>query len=95
MGLERAGRRLEMIELDMSIFGFDVVSEDDFGDEFELTDSDIPQSRTMTFTLSESQYELISETLEKVEGISQEGNTNKNGNKLYEVILKCREVLEI
>lgn len=79
----------EIEDFDMQDFGFEVddVNADNFGDSFELPDGDKPEICQMTFTLHERQKELIEYAMENVEECSETfGNTNKNGNKLYEVI---------
>ena len=76
-------------EIDMSQFGFDAnISPDAFGDAFSLPDGGKNEIVQMTFTLHERQKELI----EYAMGIAADeigetfGNTNKNGNALYEVV---------
>lgn len=82
---------------DMEQFGFELDSTDDskdYGTDFTLPDGDKPEICQMTFTLHEQQKELIDEALGLIGDNFQEtfGNTNKNGNALYEVV---REWVEL
>lgn len=82
-------KEIEEIETDLSQFGFDEkeISADEFGNEFELPDGDKGDFQQMTFTLHNEQAELIKQALEKVgECFETYGNTNKNGNALFEVV---------
>lgn len=85
----------EIDGIDMSEFGFsfDNIDADDFGTDFELPDGDKPEICQMTFTLHQKQKELIEYALENVNDEIEEtfGNTNKNGNALYEVIRQWAE----
>ena len=75
-------------------FGFDVnCSPDDFGDEFQLSDGEKPERCQMTFTLHQRQKELIEYALQTVKEYVSEtfGNTNANGNCLYEVVRQWAE----
>ena len=85
-------------ELDFS--GFDVdwelpenISPDDFGEDFELPDGDKSEIEQMTFTLHHEQAELIKYSIGLVKDDIQEtfGNSNSNGNALYEVIRQWAE----
>ena len=54
----------ELDDWDMSDFGFeDMIDGDDFGTEFDLPDNDGPLFKTMTFTLSEAQFDVINDAL--------------------------------
>lgn len=84
----------ELELMDMSDFGFDeMISPDDFGDSFSLPDGDKPEIVTMTFTLHNEQKGLIDYAMSLVTNDVQEtfGNTNKNGNALYEVVRQWAE----
>lgn len=84
----------DLFEFEMSDFGFDDgISGDDFGDEFSLADGDKSEICQMTFTLHEKQKELIEYAMEVVRDDIEEtfGNTNKNGNALYEVVRQWAE----
>lgn len=84
-----------IIDIDMAEYGFDIddISPDDFGDEFSLPDGDKPEICTMTFTLHQEQKSLIEYAMSLVEDnvVETFGNTNKNGNALYEVIRQWAE----
>ena len=93
----------ELEELDfLSDFSFDFgidtdagedYSPDEFGDEFTLADGDKPEICQMTFTLHQRQKELIEYALSVVKDNITEtfGNTNGNGNALYEVVRQWAE----
>ena len=84
----------ELPELDLSAFDFDFgfvgedYSPDEFGNDFSLPDGDKPEICQITFTLHERQKELIEYAISLVKDDCGEtfGNTNKNGNALYEVV---------
>ena len=82
-------------ELDFSGFDIDwgIVSPDDYGESFELPDGDKSEICQMTFTLHERQAELIKEAMKNVKDDITEtfGNTNSNGNALYEVVRQWAE----
>lgn len=85
-----------IFDIDMSEFGFDLnesFSPDDFGEDFSLPDGDKPEIGVMTFTLHEKQKELIQYAMSLVANDVKEtfGNTNKNGNALYEVVRQWAE----
>ena len=52
----------------------------------------LPETVTMTFTLKQEQKELIDAALASVEPVETFGNTNENGNKLYEVVRQWDEL---
>ena len=85
----------DILNIDMSDFGFDLdsISPDEFGDDFELPDGDKPEICQMTFTLHQEQKQLIEYAMSLVENDVFEtfGNTNKNGNALYEVVRQWAE----
>lgn len=89
----------ELPELDLSAFEFDwgfgeeEYSPDDFGDNFSLADGDKPEICQMTFTLHSQQKELIEYAIQSVKNNVAEtfGNTNTNGNGLYEVVREWAE----
>lgn len=86
----------EIQDIDMNDFGFDEIeaSVDDFGTDFELPDGDKGELCQMTFTLHEKQKELIEYAIGLVKDDVAEtfGNTNKNGNGLYEVVRQWAEL---
>lgn len=75
-------------------FGFDTqdLSADDFGEDFSLPDGDKGEICQMTFTLHNEQAQLIKYAISTVGECSETfGNTNKNGNALYEVVRQWAE----
>ena len=92
----------ELADLDFSDFDFDFgleadgedYSPDEFGDEFSLPDGDKPEICQMTFTLHQRQKELIEYVISVVKDDAKEtfGNTNGNGNALYEVVKQWAEL---
>ena len=92
----------ELADLDFSGFDFDFglktdgedYSPDEFGDEFSLPDGDKPEICQMTFTLHQRQKELIEYAISVVKDDAKEtfGNTNGNGNALYEVVKQWAEL---
>lgn len=90
----------ELLSVDLCDFEFDFGTEmgenyspDDFGDAFTLADGDKPEICQMTFTLHERQKQLIEYALSVVKDNITEtfGNTNGNGNALYEVVKQWAE----
>lgn len=91
----------ELAELDFSGFDFDFgledegedYSPDEFGDDFTLAEGDRAPIQQMTFTLHDEQAELIKYAMDCVKDNIEEtfGNTNKNGNALYEVVRQWAE----
>lgn len=85
---------LEGLDFDGFDFGFgETYSPDDFGENFSLPDGDKPEFVTMSFTLHAEQKSLIEYAISIVSDDVQEtfGNTNKNGNALYEVVRQWAE----
>lgn len=85
----------ELDDWDMSDFGFeDMIDGDDFGTEFDLPDNDGPLFKTMTFTLSEAQFDVINDALQGVEldEFDCVDNENKNGNRLYKVVTEWEDL---
>ena len=91
----------ELAELDFDGFDFDFglesdgedYSPDEFGDKFSLPDGDKPEIGVMTFTLHLEQKSLIEYAISVVKDNVFEtfGNTNANGNALYEVVRQWAE----
>ncbi len=89
---------LEGLDFDGFDFGFESsefnsISPDDYGEDFSLPDGDKSEICTMTFTLHTKQKELIEYAMSIVSDNITEtfGNTNKNGNALYEVVRQWAE----
>ena len=91
----------ELAGLDFDGFDFDFsfedegedYSPDEFGDDFTLPDGDKPEICKMSFTLHQRQKELIEYAISAVKDNVTEtfGNTNGNGNALYEVVKEWAE----
>ena len=91
----------ELADFDFSGFDFDFgleadgegYSPDELGDEFSLPDGDKPEIGVMTFTLHQEQKSLIEYAISIVKDNVFEtfGNTNANGNALYEVVRQWAE----
>ena len=79
---------LEGLDLEGFNFNWGVDTDENYSTDFTLPDGDKPEICQMTFTLHERQKELIEYALELVgdEVTETFGNTNKNGNALYEVV---------
>lgn len=86
---------LEAIAMPMEEFGFDVVSDADFDEAFELDEGEREPFRKITILVHEKQAELILSAIEHVynEGAVTEtfSNENHNGNGLYEVVKEWAE----
>lgn len=87
---------LEAVDLTAFDFDFDLGeqhSPDEFGDSFTLPDGDKPEICQMTFTLHQNQKDLIEYAIKNVADSVLEtfGNTNENGNALYEVVRQWAE----
>ena len=83
----------ELTDIDMTQFGFEEFADDNFGTDFSLPDGDKSEFCQMTFTLHNDQKEEIERAIAEV-GECREtfGNTNKNGNALYELIRQWDEL---
>lgn len=92
----------ELLAVDLSAFDFDFgledggedYSPDEFGDNFTLPDGDKPEICQITFTLHQQQKRLIESAISVVKDDAKEtfGNTNANGNALYEVVKQWAEL---
>ena len=93
VGLELG--ELSEMNFDIDILGFDTLdlNVDDFGTDFDLPTGDKPEICQMTFTLHQEQKELIERALAEAQDMPTDtfGNTNKNGNALYEVVRQWEE----
>jgi hypothetical protein len=86
---ERLEADLEALDFDFGGFGFEEAESfdvDDFGQDFQLNDSDEPLSKTITLQLSNEQYLCVEEAMRNVGTVPGEGN--KAGNAIAEV---CRQ----
>lgn len=87
--LDRELAELEQMAIDMLQYGFEqaYIDEKEYGEDFSLPCEGKSEYQTMTFTLHHKQAELVNAALAEVGECSQTyGNTNKNGNALYEVV---------
>lgn len=85
---------LSDLDFDGFDFGFDELLDDEgYGTDFVLPDGDKGEICQITFTLHEEQAGLIRYAMSLVEDQVYEtfGNTNKNGNALYEVVRQWAE----
>lgn len=86
--MDALAAELEAVDLSDFDFDFGLEMADEYGTDFSLPDGDKPEMVQITFVLHEKQKELIERALDAVRGTETEtfGNTNKNGNALYEVV---------
>ena len=88
-------QELENIDFDIDVTGFDIeeINADDYGTDFDLPNGEKPNANKMTFTLAEEQKELIQYAMQTVADriVETFGNTNKNGNALYQVVKEWAE----
>lgn len=92
--LSRLEVELDGLDFEGFDFGFDSkLSPDEFGEEFSLPNGEKPDMCTMSFQVHAKQKELIDYALSCVKDDITEtfGNTNKNGNALYEVVRQWAE----
>lgn len=83
----------EWDDLPLSDFGVDIPKEwsviaDEYGDTFELESGDKKPFQQMTFTVADIQADAIKAALDMAKSISGPtfGNTNTNGNALYNIV---------
>ena len=78
------------IAADLSAFGFETVSEDDFGEAFTLDSGEKKPFQQISLTLHDEQAKLILACIDYVHknGEVKEtyGNENTKGNGVYEVV---------
>lgn len=88
---------LELQGLDLDVFNLDwgIIAPDSFGTDFSIASGDKSVMETMTFTLHRKQAEEIRRAIDTVlkndEVTETFGNTNKNGNTIYEVVRQWGE----
>lgn len=84
----------EIENIDMEDFNFEIDSiEDNFNTDFELSNEDKSELEQITFTLHHEQAELIRYSISKIEDFTETfGNTNKNGNAIYELVKQWVEL---
>jgi hypothetical protein len=83
------------IAADMSAFGFEVITEEAFGEEFTLNDGEKKPFQQISLTVHDKQAELLHAAIAHVyanEDVAETfGNENKNGNGIYEVVRQWAE----
>ena len=83
------------IAADLSVFGFETVSEDEFGEEFTLDSGEKKPFQQISLTLHDKQAELILACIEHVyahdEVHDTYGNENHKGNGVFEVVRQWAE----
>lgn len=94
--LEQELAELTAFDVDMSLFGFDEsIFDENFSTDFELPDDDKPQSRTITLTLCEEQYNVAMSCIDFIlenDMIAHDfGNNNKKSNALFEAVYQWAE----
>lgn len=84
----------ELLNFDMSSFGFDIEEVvDEYGTDFDLPDGDKSELEQITFTLHKEQAEFIKYAIGQIDEYSETfGNTNKNGNAIYELVKQWVEL---
>lgn len=91
---EEISKLSEQFEFDASDWGVEIetVNPDDYGTDFSLNSGDKKPIQQMTFTLSDSQAEMIKNCIQRVlmaygdECAECDGNKNKNGNALAKIV---------
>ncbi len=78
------------IAMDMTAFGFDSISDEEFSEDFTLDSGEKKPFQQISLTLHDEQAALILAAIENVHNNRQVtetfGNENKNGNGIYEVV---------
>lgn len=75
-----------LTDLDMSAFGFDdAVTEDMFGDDFTLPDTDAPQFKTVSLQMTAEMFGEFERITGRVEGCRYDGG-NDSANRVLEVL---------
>ena len=84
----------ELLAFDMSTFGFDIDEVvDEYGTDFDLPDGDKSELEQITFTLHKEQAEFIKYAIGQIDEYTETfGNTNKNGNAIYELVKQWVEL---
>jgi len=83
------------IAVDLSAFGFEVITEEAFGEAFTLNDGEKKPFQQISLTVHDKQAELLHAAIAHVyanEEVAETfGNENKNGNGIYEVVRQWAE----
>ena len=89
---EEISKLSEQFEFNASDWGIETVNPDDYGTDFSLNSGDKEPIQQMTFTLSDSQADMIKNCIQRVlmaygdECAECDGNKNKNGNALAKIV---------
>lgn len=88
---------LELADIaqDLTVFGFESISEEEFGEEFTLDSGEKKPYQQISLTLHDKQAELIMACIDYVhthEEVGETfGNENRKGNGVYEVVRQWAE----
>ena len=88
---------LELADIaqDMTVFGFESISEEEFGEEFTLDSGEKKPYQQISLTLHDKQAELIMACIDYVHAHEEVketfGNENRKGNGVYEVVRQWAE----
>ena len=88
---------LELADItqDLSVFGFESISEEEFGEEFTLDSGEKKPYQQISLTLHDKQAELILACIDYVHKNDEVqetfGNENRKGNGVYEVVRQWAE----
>lgn len=87
----------ELLNFDMASFGFDIDDVvDEYGTDFDLPDGDKSELEQITFTLHNQQAEFIKYAIGQIDEYSETfGNTNKNGNAIYELVTQWAKLKKL
>ena len=82
-----------IFDIDMNAFDFNQLNIDELDTEFDLPEGDKGEIEQITFTLHNKQADLIRYAMDLVKDDITEtfGNTNQNGNAIYEVVRQWAE----
>jgi len=87
------------IAADLSAFGFETISDAEFGDSFTLNDGEKKPFQQISLTLHDKQVALLHAAIGHVyanEEVNETfGNENKNGNGMYEVVRQWAELKKL
>lgn len=86
-------KELDKWEIKADDWGAEIISPDQFGDDFTLPVGE-QSFKTMTFTFSVSQAEIVADALKSVVADECEDNDNVNGNKLYTIVRQWADVVK-
>ena len=88
--LDLLGEDLDGLDFGGFEIDWGIISPEDFGDGFSLSDSDVPKTRTITLSLSEDQYQIALRVIDAFGNdeviLHDFGNKNKKSNQLFEAV---------